>query len=306
MLAERLSRLQRHRGFTLIELLVSITVSSIILAALFQALSQTTLSWGTQTKSFSSQRELRSTLRLLTDDLNAIVARQPSLSTRPVLTDPDDLTDVDVPVDGRFFLISGADQFESSRLAFFRAAPELGEVGGEEMGDMELVLYAVVLTPSGGASSSGGVATTQKLVRRVFDAEATMTRIQNHLTQSNTPLIDEADWAYMSVPNPGVEVVADYVVRFKVKPMEQIDDNVLLLQERLPWNNNARDDMIPSWLEISLTVTNRAAAQQLRSVADWQGRGNYSDYITNRTPDDPSDDRESMTLTLQAKLQITP
>ena len=291
MLAALRSKDPSTSGFTLIELLVSITVSSIILVALFQALGQATASWGTQTKSFSEQRELRSAMRLLTDDLNAVISLQATLPATGPGT--------------QFILEQGADDYESSRLAFFRASPVLGEVGGEETGDMELVMYAVVLTPSGGASSMNGISTSQKLVRRTLDAETTMARLQNHFS-SDAPLVTNDDWAYLAGLNPGVEVIADGVIRFTAKPKKEGATVSDLLEDDLPWNSSNDHDVIPRWLEISLTVTNRAAAQQLRSEVDWQGRGNLKEFITNGTPNDPTDDRETMTLTMQTRLQIVP
>jgi prepilin-type N-terminal cleavage/methylation domain-containing protein len=291
MLAALRSKASPPKGFTLIELLVSITVSSIILLALFQALSQATRSWGTQTKSFSEQRELRSALRVLTDDLNAVIARQP--------------TPPDISPGAQFILEQGADDYESSRLAFFRSSPVLGEVGGEETGDMELVMYAVVFTPSGGASSMTSISKSQKLVKRTFDAQTTLARLQSHV-MSDTPIVSAEDWAYLTGLNPGVEVIADSVIRFKATPKRETPTLNGLLEDDTPWNSNGQNDVIPRWLEISLTVTNRAAAQQLVSEIDWQGRGNLKQFITNGTPNDPTDDRETMTLTMQTRLQIVP
>ena len=292
MLAAYHSRKFRRSGFTLIELLVSLTVSSIILVALFQALSQATISWGTQTKSFSGQRELRSVMRLLTDDLAAVVARR----ALPLQTSPGT----------QFILEQATDGFGSSRLAFLRASPELGEVGGEETGDMELVMYAVVLTPSGGASSTASVSTSQKLVRRTLDAPTTMARLHNHIT-ADAPLVTVEDWSYLAGQNPGVEVVADNVIRFSVLPKEEREGDVgRRLDDVVPWNTENANDVIPPWLAISITVVNKASAQQLSSIQDWQGRGNFAEFITNNTPDDPSDDREAMTLNLQVRLQVSP
>jgi hypothetical protein len=76
--------------------------------------------------------------------------------------------------------------------------------------------------------------------------------------------------------------------------------------EVVPWNSNGLHEVIPRWLELSLTVVDRRVAQQLSSLADWQGRGNLRELITNNTPEEPSDDRDALTLKLQARLQVKP
>ena len=170
---------------------------------------------------------------------------------------------------------------------------------------MELVMYAVVLTPSGGASSVSSISTSQKLVRRSFDAATTLARVRDHLTLGD-PLVVEEDWAYLSEMNPGVEIIADNVVRFTAVPMDHTVGTKAPLQRVVPWNSNGQHDTIPRWLELSLTVVDRRAAQQLSSLQDWQGRGNFRQIITNGTPEDPSDDRDAVTLKLQARLQVRP
>ena len=149
------------------------------------------------------------------------------------------------------------------------------------------------------------ISKSQKLVKRTFDAQTTLARLQSHV-MSDTPIVSAEDWAYLTGLNPGVEVIADSVIRFKATPKRETPTLNGLLEDDTPWNSNGQNDVIPRWLEISLTVTNRAAAQQLVSEIDWQGRGNLKQFITNGTPNDPTDDRETMTLTMQTRLQIVP
>ena len=58
---------------TLVELLASMMVASIIMVALLQTLTSASVSWTQQSKNFSAQREGRVAMRILADDLAAMV-----------------------------------------------------------------------------------------------------------------------------------------------------------------------------------------------------------------------------------------
>lgn len=277
-------RLRTHgdAGFTLLELITALAVSLIILITLMESLTQASRSWTGQSKSFSEQREVRAGLRILADDLEAIV---------PVPLPVNASTTIGL---SQFILQPPGNDYDSSRLAFLRASRPDKENGTEvEQGDLRLVLYQVVLTPSGGASSVTDQVPTQKLMRKVMSPADTMTRLEEHRT-SGTPLVNEQDWAAMNAEGADVEVVADYVVRFSVQPFRELPPPGTSVSPVRTWDEKE----MPAWVDVALRVTNRATSAMLRTESDWRGRGNFQKQLINGTPDDPYDDVEVMTTTM--------
>jgi prepilin-type N-terminal cleavage/methylation domain-containing protein len=285
---------RRTCGFTLLELVTALAVSLIILVALMESLGQASRSWTGQSKSFSEQREARTALRILADDLESIVPLP------PIVTEVNGV--VNSKPRNQFVLTQSQDPYGSDRFAFLRASrpTKTGNTIQEE-GDVRLVMYMVAITPSGGASSLSRVGYTQKLLRRVFSAAETMERIEDVSSPTvlvSAPLVQESDWSLLAAGGEGVEVVADYVIGFKVLPFTR--GPLHNVNER-PAENWNEDDM-PAWVDLMLRVTNRVTALQLRSVADWQGAGNLSKQLSNNTPDRTDDDAEVLTLSMRLLL----
>lgn len=267
--------------------MTALAVSLIILVTLMESLTQASRSWTGQSKSFSEQRESRAGLRILADDLEAIVPVPVAVQATAVVGS------------SQFLLTHATNDYESCRLAFLRASrPEKNADGTlVEAGDVRLVLYAVALMPSGGASSVMDQTPTQKLLRRVFSPADTMARLEDH-RRNNAPLVTEQDWAAMNAEGGQTEVVADYVVRFSVQPYRELPAPGTQAPSLTTWDEKE----MPSWVDVSLRVTNRATSAMLRSGPDWQGRGNFQKQITNGTPADPDDDAEVMTMTMRLPL----
>lgn len=283
---------------TLVELLTALAVSSVILLALMQSLTTATDSWTNQSKNFSSQREARTCLRLLTDDLAALVALP---STQFTATPPPEGAQT-VPRQ-RFLFTAPQGDHASARLAFLRTAKGRVPAAKASRGDLQLVMYGVALTQDGGASSAQGVWQSQKLIRRVFTPEETWKKVRAHLEQ-NLPLVSDDDWKALeqaAAPPAGSakeavnEPLAYDVVRFDLKPRVDI-----LTTEPAP--NPWPEDRVPAWLDVTLRVTNRATAALLKSREDWRGEGAFSHLLTNGTPLNYEDDREVRTYTLRLRL----
>lgn len=298
-LGRRIDSLTHRRtqsGFTLLELVTAMAVSLIILVALMESLGQASRSWTGQSKSFSEQREARTALRILADDLESIVPLPAVVTTvgETVLTQKRQ----------QFLIIDSTDPHESTRLAFLRASrPSQSGAVVKEEGDVRLVMYAVSITSSGGASSFSNVGKTQKLLRRVLSPAETMRRLEKHSATGLAavpPLIDEKDWAALSTEGNGVEVVADYVMRFKVRPYRSPPVHSATAQPIVNWD----DEEMPTWVDLELRVTNRTTATLLSSVADWQGRGNLEHLLTNGTPEVADDDAEVLTLAMRMPLIV--
>lgn len=286
---------------TLVELLTALAVSSVILLALAQSLTTATDSWTSQNKNFSAQREARTCLRLLTDDLAALVALP---STQFTATPPPAGTTP--PVRQRFIYTAPLGDYQSAELAFLRTAKGQGTKGKTARGDLQLVMYGLAITQDGGASSTQSLTQSQKLIRRIYTPEATWLRIRAHLEQ-NLPLITEADWEALRESTPAVttaapeainEPMAYDVIRFTARPFDDLLNNT---PPPDPWPQ----DQVPDWLDITLRVTNRATAALLRSPEDWRGEGAFSLLLTNNTPLEYEDDREVRTFTLRLRLPET-
>ena len=284
-------------GMTLVELLVTLAVSSILLLALMQSLTTAADSWTNQSKNFSAQREARTCLRLLADDLAALVALP---GTQFTSTPPPPGTS---PLPRmRFLFTASADDYGSARLAFLRTAKGRPRDGATARGDLQLVLYGTALTPDGGASSASRQFLSQKLIRRVFTPEATWRRVRAHLEQ-NQPLVTDSDWqdlqnAAAAGSDAVNEPLAYDVIRFDAKPLEEIHP---ALQTTTPWP----EDRVPAWLDVTLRVTSRAIAAQLVTAEDWRGQGAFTRLLINDTPLDYEDDRETRTYTQRVRLPDT-
>lgn len=309
-LAARFRR--RRAGVTLVELLTSMMVASIIMVALMQSLTSASDSWTRQSKHFSSQREGRVALRLLADDLAAMVLvphrsrDQADLATSPptgfnlpVVLYPD-IDPATPPGSGEprtgFFLEIAADPLASARLAFLRATQASEREADHGRGDLRLVMYGLAFSNDGGASGVAPKAASQKLVRRVFSAAETYRRLRLHL-ETRTPLVSSGDWESLSdlrdetgVAETGV--IAHDVIRFDLRPFAN-----------LAAPGSAPDipaTQPPNWLDLTLRVTNRQTGQHLQTLNDWRGAGVRD--LHNGTRDDYQDDPEVRTYTTRLRL----
>ncbi len=287
------SHCRRESGFSLVEVLVSMAVASILITALMQSLVSASDSWSRQSKHVTSQREARTALRLLADDVASAVALP---SGGPLAADGPGQTSLPM----RFWLSPEVGETESSRVAFLRTARRvpLGVEAGR--GDLRLVLYAVVLTGDGGASGLEPDALSQKLVRCEFSAGETYRRVQDHLLRSS-PLFFDSDWGRLQQANTEesdiarVSVLAHDVIRFDLRALDSLINS---RQERSVWP----EQQMPNWVEMTLRVTNRQTARWLRNLADWQGRGERSMQITNGTEAIYHDDPEVRTFSMRLRL----
>jgi prepilin-type N-terminal cleavage/methylation domain-containing protein len=282
-----------QRGFSLVEVLVSMAVASIIITALMQSLLSASDSWSRQSKHVTSQREARTALRLLADDLSSAVALP---SGGPLVAElPGQTT-----VPSRFWVENATGELGSSRVAFLRVARRvpLGQEAGR--GDLRLVLYAVVLTDDGGASGLEPDARSQKLVRCEFSAAETFRRVQDHLLRSSR-LFFSSDWSRLENPAEAppelakITVLAHDVIRFDLKALEAL---VNTGKARSEWP----EFQMPTWVDLTLRVTNRQTARWLRTVADWQGQGERAMQIHNGTLDIYHDDPEVRTFAMRLRL----
>lgn len=293
------ARRKSRSAFSLIELLVTVAVSFIVIAALLQSMVSSLDSWTRQEKQFSSLREGRAALRLLADDLASIAVIP---NGGPLAQDPQSTTGQQIM---RFLSQPAAPGSTStSRLAFLRTVKRAVKGNDSGRGDLQLVLYGVALTPDGGASGLEPEANSQKLVRRQFSAAETYLRLEAHRV-SGRPLVFEDDWgALESIPDPDKDqaqpgmhnsVLAHDVIRFDCKAKRSLMPGE---PELLEWPINE----IPTWVEISLRVTNRQTGRLLKTAQDWRGEGVRQDAITNGTPDVYEDDKEVRTYSMRVRL----
>jgi type II secretory pathway pseudopilin PulG len=283
-------------GVTLVEMLTSLMVASILMVALLQTLASASDSWARQSRNFSAQREGRVAMRILADDLAAVVlvpewARQAALSgsadARSSVTAGDPRTG--------FGLMPAMGPLESARLMFLRASATEGR------GDLQLVMYGVALSSDGGASGLTPRGTSQKLVRCVFSAGETFRRLKRHL-ELRTPLADEADWQALAElrHEPGAAeagVVAHDVIRFDVKGFDD------LMASMAPSSGDAWHPA--KWMDVTLRVTNRQTGQSLETAGDWKGLGATRQILLNGTRDLYHDDPEVKTYTMRLRLPST-
>ncbi len=288
--AERRAR----SAFSLVEVLVTMVVASILIAALMQSFVTASDSWSSQSKHATAQRESRAALRLLADDLSSAVALP---SGGPFRIDPTNVQAVPT----RFWAELSQDQAGSCRMAFLRMArrssfgPEAGR------GDLRLVLYSVVMTGDGGASGLDDEARSQKLVRCEFSPAETFQRLLLHRLRSR-PLINEADWRLLENPNapkqdpdaPTLAVLVHDLIKFDLKPLERLLDTASA--------NSWPEQQMPSWVEITLRVTNRQTGRWLRTLADWRGQGERARQLHNDTPGIYHDDPEVRTFAMRLRL----
>lgn len=293
MPAARKRRMIARAGFSLVEVLVSMAVASILITALMQSLLSASDSWSRQSKHVTSQREARTALRLLADDLASAVALPaggPLAQEAP--------GQASVPV--RFWLESGPGEAGSSRVGFLRSARKvpLGPEAGR--GDLRLVMYDVVLTDDGGASGLEPDARSQKLVRCEFTAAETFRRLQNHLMTSAS-LFFESDWNRLKDPNSAptelanITVLAHDVIRFDLRALESLVNGQT---DRSRWPELE----MPNWVDLTLRVTNRQTARWLQSDADWRGQGERAQQLHNGTQDIYHDDPEVRTFAMKLRL----
>ena len=302
------------RGATLVELLTSMVVASILMVALMQSLASTSDSWTRQSKHFSAQREARVAMRMLADDLAAMVpvpgwARQAAtLQGNPELdpmqptagmNDPSGWPGQGAdPGDRRtgFLLEAAPSPTGSARLAFLRAG---GTRTGEAAGfDLRLVMYGVAMSFDGSASGLVEDAFSQKLVRREFSGEETFRRLRGLLGSSGT-LVTAADWAELEAvrDQAGVAaagVVAHDVIRFDARLFRDLTTPNQPLA-RNPWE-------LARWMDVSLRVTNRQTGQHLKTTAVWRGEGERSALLLNGTPEEFLDDPEVRTYSARVLL----
>ncbi|GAA5135586.1 hypothetical protein GCM10023213_09160 [Prosthecobacter algae] len=298
------ARVAAPRGFSLVELLVTISVAFIVITALMQSMVATLDSWTKQDKQFSSQREGRAALRLLTDDLASIAVIP---AGGPLADDPQAVAGKQ-PM--RFLLQSGTPTSTStSRMAFLRTVKRASKGTDSGRGDLQLVLYGIALTPDGGASGVEEDASSQKLVRREFSPAETYRRLEGHRI-GGQPMVFEEDWKELeSLPKPttGEEtpaaappsarnaVLAHDVIRFECKALESLMPGQPVPQ---PWPT----EQLPKWVEVTLRVTNRQTGRLLKSAQDWRGEGVRAAAITNGTPEVYEDDAEVRTFSMRLRL----
>ncbi len=279
-------------------------VASVIMVALLQSLTSASDSWTRQSKHFSSQREGRVALRLLSDDLAAMVlvphpARAaadaaPGPAATPD-TDPTSPPSAGEPRTG-FLLEPAAGPLDSARLAFLRATQTAERDAGHGRGDLRLVLYGLALTSDGGASGLAPRSASQKLVRRVFSAAETFRRLKRHL-ENQAPLVSSGDWQSLADLSDEPEeaetgVIAHDVIRFDLRPFTDLAAPTAA--PALP------STQPPNWLDLTLRVTNRQTGQHLQTLNDWRGTGTRD--LLNGTHDDYQDDPEVRTYTTRLRL----
>ena len=286
----------RPSAFTLAELLIAMAITSIILLALLQIFSIAMSAWNTEAKRESSLREARSGLHLFADDLQNLCALPASLPAT-------------VPVQ-RFILIAPQAPGGSSAFAFLRSARQNRHITNTvETGNLQLVAYTVALSKD----TSGNV--SQKLWRKELDPQATLERIERHLAD-HTPLMRDADWATFRDPQSGIirQLPQDFgheaeplvydLIRCLITPLIPINNTtnhtVQLQVASSPWPA----EQIPTHLDLTLRVTNRATAGLLQNLADWTGTGTHAHLINGAkaTSDTSSDDAEVLTHSLRLRL----
>ena len=235
-----------------------------LVVALLDGVSHAAEAWQRQISSLGMEREARTALRLFLDDWQSL-ARPPTVPPQPPWP--------------HFLLETPDTPGASSRLAFLRTDPS--RLTSQEGGDLCLVLYAVVFTADDPSAANGQA--SPKLLRRVFNAAETYQRLRAHHLESQ-PLVTETDWQSLQTPSDEAAPLAHDVVRFLVVP-------------RTPADMPA--DTGPTGLDLTLRLTHRAMARQLRDEADWRGGGRLARWLHNGTPDDPNDDRDVRTYNLR-------
>jgi hypothetical protein len=196
----------------------------------------------------------------------------------------------------RFLIALPADGYDSARLAFLRASrPESPDATQPVRGDVRLVQYATAVTVEGGASSSDSRKVSQKLMRRVLPPDETFKRIKDHL-ENGKPLVTAADWSALEAGDEFTEPLAYDVIRFELVPWSSMP--VTGTAAPTEWD----DWKVPSWVDVTLRVTNRATAALLNTQDDWQGRGAQAPVLTNGTPAIYRDDREVRTYSMRLPL----
>jgi len=300
--SDGLSKAGRRSGATLVELLTSLVVASILMVALMQSLAATSDSWTRQSKHFSAQREARVAMRMLADDLTAMVL-VPSWARRTFEAggmrggaEGEDPAEKDEELTG-FYLETAAQPLASARLAFLRAT-QSGETTVSGRGDLRLVMYGVALNRDGAASGLMPGSMSQKLLRREFSAAETFRRLKA-LIENRTPLVSETDWLALTEWRDDLEVVATGVVahdviQFDARPFLNLT-NPREEVARNPWE-------LPTWMDLGLRVTNRQTGQWLESPQDWRGEGERSELLINGTPSDFLDDAEVRTYSARVRL----
>lgn len=309
---------RRCGGVTLVELLVSMAVASILMTALLQALTSASDSWTKQSRTVGAQREGRAAMRILSDDLQAMVTILPSVRR---------LTDVtlgvqnansggassgevvgtvpweerqDQAADNRtgFWLDTGAATGGNSRLAFLRCSEGTARAGDLGRGDLRLVLYATVVSRDPAASGLSSPKLTQKLIRRVLGPAETHNRLRAALAMQQ-PIVTDEDWVrMMDAPVAGsgatVSVVAHDVVTFKINGF----DDLLLERFAVP----VLPSKAPKWMDVTLRLTNSQTSQWLETEADWRGEGSEGSRLTKGTPDVFRDDVDVRTYAMRTAL----
>lgn len=258
-----------HGGTSLIELLGALTAAAVLVLALLEAVSASTEAWHRQIGGLGMEREARTALRLLQDDWQSL-ACLPRSDTMPQAWPGYWVETPDHP---------GA----SSRLAFLRTEPVRHRGAADAGGDLCLVLYAVVFTPDGGATSVASRQTSPKLVRRVLDPAETYRRLRAHQL-AGQPLLSEDDWPSQRPGSEELEPLAHDVVRFLALPQ------TASVPDAAPPE--------PAQLHLTLRVTHRAMTHRLQDEADWRGEGARAQWLHQNTPDDPNDDRDVRTYIL--------
>lgn len=302
---------------TLVELLVSMAVASILMVALLQALTSASDSWTRQSRGLGAQREGRAAMRILADDLAAVV---------PISRTVRGLSEVTlVPKQGGapeagadavaweeredragemrtgFWLEMLAGEGGHSRLAILRSGEQSPRSVEPERGDLRLVLYGVVLSRDPDASGLGGGNLSQKLVRRVLGPIETHRRLRLALSQREA-LIDPTDWTgLLDTPASGsdvtVSILANDLVKFQIAAFDDLMTEVGM-QSAVP----AR---VPRWMDITVRLTNAQTSQWLETAEGWDGGGAEGRRLNNGTPNDFLDDVDVRTFTMRTALSAS-
>jgi type II secretory pathway pseudopilin PulG len=300
---------------TLVELLVSMAVASILMTALLQALTSASDSWTKQSRTVGAQREGRAAMRILSDDLQAMVTILPSVRRLSDVTigseepNPGEVSigglvpweeRPDQAADNRtgFWLDSGEASGQNSRLAFLRCSEGTARSGDLGRGDLRLVLYAAVVSRDPAASGLSSPKLTQKLIRRVLGPAETHNRLRAALAMQQ-PIVTDEDWVrIMDAPVTGsgttVSVVAHDVVTFKINGF----DDLLLERFAVP----VLPSQAPKWMDVTLRLTNSQTSQWLETEADWRGEGSEGSRLTKGTPDVFRDDVDVRTYVMRTAL----
>lgn len=243
-----------------------------LVLALLEGVRAATDAWHHQISSLGMEREARTALRLLQDDWQSRASLLHAEAAPPAWPG--------------FWVETPDHPGASSRLAFLRTQPAQDEAATAAGGDLCLVLYTVVFTPDGGATSAASRQASPKLVRQVFDPAETYRRLRAHQLQDQ-PLLKEADWSSLLHQGTAeLEPLAHDVVRFLAVPQPAPS----------PGEDPASE---PVRLQLTLRVTHRAMALRLQDEADWRGDGAQAQWLHQNTPADPHDDRDVRTYTLR-------